>query len=185
MPTQDHRFITNPYPEPEKRGFWRRELPYLVILALTVGGAGYVGIMRQPIVLYWSLVALAITGICVVTGWRALPDGSARWRLIWTQLLHWAAFLIAMNMVFLPSMQSVLNAESTNLVVLFLLGLGTFVAGVHTASFRLCANGAAMALLVPGLAWLDQSALVISLILLVALAIGLAVLWHKYGPEAD
>lgn len=165
--------------------FLLREIPYLVILVLTVAGAGYVSLMRRPIVHYWDFVAVLIAVICVVVGWRRMTDNKERWHLVWTQVLHWGAFLIAMNMVFLPSMQSILNADSTSLVVLFTLALGTFVAGVHTSSVRLCANGAVMAALVPAIAWLDQSALILSLVALLLLGIGAAFLWHRFGRARD
>lgn len=162
-------------------GFWLRELPYLAILALTVIGAGYVSMMRQPIVHYWDFVAVFVAVVCVVTDWRALETGAARWRLIWTQVLHWGAFLIAMNMVFLPSVQAILNSDSTSLVVLFQLALGTFVAGVHTGSVRLCVNGAIMALIVPAIAWLDQSALMLTLIALTLFGAGAILIWRRVG----
>lgn len=101
---------------------------------------------RQPIVHYWDIIAVSIGSVCVVFCWRKIDDSKARWRLVWTQVVHWGTFLIAMNMVFLPSRQSILNADSTSLVVQFMLALGTFVAGVHTGSVRLCANETLMAL---------------------------------------
>ena len=52
-------------------------------------------------------------------------------RLIWTQALHWLAFLVAMNSGLLPNVQNMLNSDATGLAILLLLALGTFVAGVH------------------------------------------------------
>jgi hypothetical protein len=163
--------------------FWLRELPYLAILALTALGAGYVSMMRRPIVHYWDAVAVFIALVCVLAGWKH-TEGRQHWRLVWTQVLHWGAFLIAMNMVFLPSVQALLNSDSTSLLVLFQLALGTFVAGVHTASVRLCINGAVMALLVPAIAWLDQSALMLTLLALTAIAAAAILLWRRIGHSA-
>jgi len=86
--------------------------------------------------------------------------------------------------VFLPSMQAILNADATSLIVLFLLALGAFTSGVHTDSPLLCANGLLMALAVPAIAWLDQSALLITLILAVVVAAAAAVFWMRYR-DAD
>jgi hypothetical protein len=50
--------------------------------------------------------------------------------MIWTQALHWLAFLVAMNIVLLANVQLTLTATATGLTLLMLLALGTFVAGV-------------------------------------------------------
>lgn len=165
--------------------FWLRELPYLAILALSAAGAAYFSITQRPIVHYWDALAVFIAAVSIATGWPQAKDAGQRWRLVWTQLLHWAAFLVAMNMVFLPSVQSMLNTDSTSLFVLFQLALGTFVAGVHTASAKLCVNGAVMALIIPAVAWLDRSALTLTLIALVIIAAAVIILWRRVSRPAE
>ena len=160
---------------------WLRIAPYLAILVLSAGGAAYFSTTHQPIVHYWDGVAVFIAIVCIATGWRHAAAEGRTWHLVWTQVLHWLAFLIAMNIVFLPSVQSLLNANSTSLFVLFQLALGTFVAGVHTSSVKLCINGAVMALMVPAIAWLDQSALMLTLIALIVVAATVIVLWRRSG----
>lgn len=146
---------------------WLREAPYLVMLLLTLGGVGYSALSRSPLQHYWELVTLFNCGACIYEGWGR--DGQRRWRVVWTQLLHWGAFLVAMTLLFLPSVQAVANSDSTGLAILLLLALGTFVAGVHTASWRVGLNGVVLALCVPVVAWLDQSALIVTLAALVLL----------------
>ncbi len=162
---------------PPRPKFWARELPFLVIPFLTVSGVGYMSMTHKPIVGYWELVALFICGTCIFAGWHNGSENKARWRLVWTQLLHWGAFLAAMNLVFLPSVQAVADADSTSLIVLLLLALGTFIAGVHTASWRIGLNGVVMGACVPAAAWLDQSALFLSLGIILVLLVGAAALW--------
>ncbi|MEP9347908.1 hypothetical protein [Xanthobacter sp. KR7-225] len=164
-------------PQAAGAGFWLRELPYLAILLLTVGGVAYVSMERTPIVPFWELVAVASCATCIYSGWHDASDKDERWHLVWTQLLHWGAFLAAMNLVFLPSVQAVADADSTSLIVLLLLALGTFVAGVHTASWRMGLNGVVMGLCVPAVAWLDQSALFVALAALVIVAGGAGLMW--------
>jgi hypothetical protein len=67
--------------------------------------------------------------------------------MIWTQALHWVAFLVAMNIVLLANVQLTLTATATGLTLLMLLALGTFVAGVHV-SWQICVLGIVMGLLV-------------------------------------
>src|SRR5271166_1736563 len=111
---------------PESPGFWIRELPFLIILALTLGGVGYVSMTRRSLVGYWEFLALVIAAVSIASGWPHAKDSRARWRLIWTQALHWGAFLAAMNVVLLPSVQAIANADVTSLTILLLLALGTF-----------------------------------------------------------
>jgi hypothetical protein len=50
-----------------------------------------------------------------------------------------------------------LPAPATSLVLLTLLALGTFLAGVDFLSLRICFLGLVMALAVPAIAWLKQA----------------------------
>ncbi|MDE1569537.1 hypothetical protein [Aquabacter sediminis] len=149
---------------------WLREAPYIIMLLLTVGGVAYSALARSPLQHYWELVTLFNCAACIYEGWGR--EGQRRWRVVWTQLLHWGAFLVAMTLLFLPSVQAVANVNSTGLAILLLLALGTFVAGVHTASWRVGLNGVVLAACVPVVAWLDQSALVVTLGALVLLLAG-------------
>jgi hypothetical protein len=65
-----------------------------------------------------------------------------------------------------------------------LLALGTFTAGVQVLSWQVCLPGVIMALGVPAIAWIENSALLVTLI--VASLVGLAVVlwWHWRGPRA-
>ena len=73
-------------------------------------------------------------------------------RLIWTQALHWFAFLLVMTLMLLSEVQRILSAGATGLAILTLLALGTFTAGgiVHVVAALL---GLVMALGVPAMAW--------------------------------
>jgi hypothetical protein len=158
--------------------FWLRELPYAVVWILTVFGVGYTSIAKQALIAYWELLAVVIGILCVITGWRHAPDRHSRLRLILTQALHWLAILVAMNLILLPSVQTMLNVDATGLAILMLLALGTFIAGVHTFDWQVSLLGAAMALCVPGIAWIERSAFLVLLIVVAVVGIGLA-LWLR------
>ena len=127
---------------------------------------------------YWELLAPVIGLVCVGSGWSGASDRNARMRLIATQALHWAAFLLVMNMMLLPGVQAILNSNATGLAVLMLLALGTFTAGVHILSWQICLLGGIMALCVPAAAWIEASALIVALISMAALALGVVLWWH-------
>lgn len=168
-----------PVEAPAGPGFWVKELPYLIILVLTLCGVAFISMTNRSLVGYWEFMALFIAVVCVWEGWSHAHDGAARWRLIWTQALHWGAFLVAMNLVLLPSVQAIADTDTTSLTILLLLALGTFIAGVHTVSWRMSANGIIMALGVPAIAWLDQSALFFSLAAIVLIGLCIAFFWWR------
>ncbi len=173
-----------PAPSP-KAGFWLRESPYLVVLLLAVIGVAYTSFSKQPLVTYWEFLAILIGIACIITGWLRVDDSKARLRLVWTQALHWLAFLFAMNLVLLPSVQRMLNSEATGLTLLMLLALGTFISGVHISSWQICFIGFVMAISVPGIAWLDQSALIVALAALFIVAVVATVLWRRRSDRRE
>jgi hypothetical protein len=164
--------------------FWLRELPYVVVLILTLFGVAYASFSRQSIVGYWEFLTPVIGVLCVVTAWPHAPDRAARLRLVWTQALHWLAFLVAMNLLLLSGVASTLSADASGLVILTLLALGTFVAGVHIQAWQICVLGVIMALAVPAIAWIERSALLLLLVFVALAAIGAALWWGARGKRA-
>lgn len=158
---------------------WMRELPYAFVLSVVLAGIAYTSLTRRPIALYWELLVPVLAVICVVSGWHAAPDHKARTILVAKQVAHWLAFLVGMNLVFLPSVQNMLNADSTGLAILLLLALGTFIAGVHMPSWKMCALGLVMACFVPAIAWLEAATLIVLLCAIVVIAIGGAYWWFR------
>ena len=153
---------------------WLRELPFIVVLLLTVGGVAYTSFSRQPIVVYWEILAPLIGLTCIAIGWRG--DDEGRLRLVTTQVLHWIAFLLVMNLMLLDSVQRLFTANSTGIAVFTLLTLGTFTAGVHIFSWQICLLGLIMTLGIPTIASIENSALLV-FVIIAAVAGAAAVLW--------
>jgi hypothetical protein len=160
-------------------GFWLYELPFSLVLVLTVFGVAYTTFSRQPIKAYWELLVPFIVVVCIGAGWQNASDAAARWRLVVTQALHWLAFLIVINMMLLPTVQRNFSANATGLAIFTLVSLGTFTAGVHLLSWQVCLLGLIMALGIPALAWVENSALFFLLIAAGVFGI-LAVLWWHW-----
>jgi hypothetical protein len=137
--------------------FLWQQLPYVVALALAIGGVAYTNASQQPLVGYWEFLALAIGVVCVINKWPELDGKDARWRLVWTQALHWIAVLVTMNVILVTRVQQLLPTPATSLVLLTLLALGTFLAGVSLLSPQIAFLGLAMVLAVPAISWLKQS----------------------------
>jgi len=81
---------------------------------------------------------------------------------------------------------TVLPAPAISLVLLTLLALGTFLAGVHFLSLRISFLALALALAVPAIAWFTKSALFLVLAAIFVIGLGLA-LWPRltYKRAAD
>src|SRR5262245_63393239 len=124
-------------PSKPRASLWVRELPFTVVLILTILGVAYTSFSKQPIIGYWEILAPIIGVMCVVYGWPGADDRAARVRLIVTQALHWLAFLVVMNLMLLSSVQRLLSADATGIAIFTLLALGTFTAAVHVLSWTL------------------------------------------------
>jgi hypothetical protein len=164
--------------------FWIRELPFSLVLVLTIGGVAYTSFSKHPILVYWEILAPIIALVCIWYGWSDAHDNAARLRLIGTQVLHWLAFILLMNIVFLTNVQRIFTAGSTGLAIFTLLALGTFTAGVHILSWQVCLLGLIMAFGIPAIAWIENSALLLILIAAVVVGIGAVVWWHFHQRRA-
>ena len=158
--------------------FWIRELPFTLVLILTIAGVAYTSFSKAPIVGYWEILAPVIALVCIGAGWQETGDKKGRLRLITTQALHWIAFLLVMNLMLLSSVQRVFTAQTTALAIFTLLALGTFTAGVHVLSWQVCLLGVIMALGIPAIAWIENSALLVVLIVAALAALAAVFWWH-------
>lgn len=162
--------------------FLWQQLPYIVALMLAIAGVAYTNVSHQPLVGYWEFLALAIGVVCVLTKWPEMDGKEAHLRLIWTQALHWVAVLVTMNIILVPGVQQLLPTPATSLVLLTLLALGTFLAGVSLLSVQIAFLGLAMGITVPAISWLQQS--IIFFLLGAVLLIGLGLTFWLRRPAA-
>ena len=161
---------------------WRRHLPYLLVLALALAGVAYSNMAQKPLAGYWELLALISGGVCIFTEWDKIEGKQARVRLVWTQAVHWIAVLVAMNIMLLAGVQQLLPAPATSLVLLMLLALGSFLAGLNLASLELCFLGLVLALAVPAVSWVKQSMLFV--ILAGAFVVGIGMTFWSSRKES-
>jgi hypothetical protein len=158
--------------------FWIRELPFTLVLILTIAGVAYTSFSKQPIAGYWELLAPIIALVCIAAGWHEAADKTGRLRLVVTQALHWIAFLMVMNILLLSSVQRIFTAQTTALAIFTLLALGTFTAGIQVLSWQVCLLGVIMALGIPAIAWIENSALLAVLIVAAVVAVVAVSWWH-------
>jgi len=158
------------------RGFLLAEWPYLSMLVLALLGVAYTSVSHTRT--YWIALAPFIGLICVFTRWGEAATREARWRLVLTQILHWAAVLLAMMLMPLANVTELTGGNLGALSALTLVALGTFLAGLHILSWRIGLVGIILGVSVPAIALLQQSALLIMLILVVLAAVIAPFLWH-------
>jgi hypothetical protein len=161
--------------------FLLRELPYVVALALALVGVAYTNFSGHQLTGFWEFMAVAMGLVCVLTAWPKAHDRNARLKLVGTQAAHWATILVTMYLILLPTFQQLLPVPATGMVLLMVLALGAFLAGINLLSLRICFLGVAMALSVPAIAWLKQASLLLLLIgvAIVGLVIVFWPIWRK------
>lgn len=135
------------------------DMPYIVMLSMAVFGIGFITFTGQPAPLYWEILTPVYCGICIYVGWRHADSREKRVELVWTQILHWFAVLLAMWFVHLDLVRDVVNNNATGLNLMTILALATFLAGVHAKAWEISLVGVALALCVPAMAFVQQSAL--------------------------
>ncbi len=157
--------------EVEKRSWiWTSlsdNFPFVAIIVLGLVGISWTSLSSTPSANYWVVVTPIIAAICIFAGWRHTERGD-RIAMGVTQVLQWAAVLIAMYLLTVSDVQRSLNANALGLMILTLLGLGVFSSGLNLRAWKLCVTGAFLAVSVPAVAWLQDAAL---LLLLVGLAL--------------
>ena len=152
-----------------------REFPYILLLVLAVVGIAYTSVSPDSSAAYWKVLAPVFAVVCIVSQWpRVAAGGGAKTRLIVIQLVHWGAFLLTILLVFLPGVQTTVTSVLSAQIILYLLALSTFLAGLHNVSWQLMAVGVLMALSVPAIAYLERSVLlgvvIVAAVLLVIVA---------------
>lgn len=137
------------------------DLPYIIMLSMAVLGIGLVTFTGEPSGFYWELLTPVYCALCIHVGWRHAETRQEKIKLIWTQILHWLAFLAAMWLIYSPTMRSLVDVNATGLNLMTLLALATFVAGVHAEAWQICIVGLILALFVPAMAIVQRTSLFI------------------------
>lgn len=156
-----------------------RHWPYFAMLALVLFGVAYTSVMRREMTIYWIVLAPFFGLISIAGGWRDAETAEERFRLIRTQALHWGGVLAAMYLVFIGDVRQIMSSDASALIVLTVLALGCFTAGVHTGDWRMSLVGVLLGLAVPAIAWLELSTLLILLIVVVVIAIAALVYFRE------
>jgi uncharacterized membrane protein len=88
-------------------------------------------------------------------------------------------------MFYLPQVQDVMNNNAAGITLVAILALATVLAGIHAAAWQICVVGVILAIAVPIIAWIHQSALMttVGLIGVIFVAFVGASLWSFVGAS--
>lgn len=113
----------------------------ILLVLLVILGIGITD--YSPLSSHWYWLAMvAATGIaCIVMEWsRARENGLSVATIIKKEALRWFGVLLAVQLVYFLFHAGRLDSENTGLVILLILALATFLAGLRLG-WRLCILG--------------------------------------------
>jgi hypothetical protein len=162
------------------------DLPYIVMLLAAFVGIGMATFTGQLTPLYWEILAPLYGVICVYMGWRQVEGRDARIKLVWTQAAHWLTVLLAMYVIYLPRVRDVMNDNAAGITLMTILAMATVLAGIHTQAWQICGVGVVLAIGVPMVAWIQQSALMMTvsvIVLVFAVFVGASLWWTTHTEK--
>ena len=113
----------------------------ILLVLLSIVGIGITDF--SPLLSHWYWLAMVVViGIaCIVMDWsRARKKGLNATTIVKKEVFIWLSVLVAVNLVYFLFHSGRLDSENTGLVILLILALATFLAGLRQ-DWRLCLLG--------------------------------------------
>ncbi len=147
------------------------EIVFIALVLLSVIGVGITDFTRQYSPWYWYAMVPVFAIGCLIIEWtRARHSEMSILRILRTQFFIWVGLLAAVSVVYILLFTGRLNYENTGLVMLLLVSMTTYFAGV-VLDYRLCLLGIALASTLLVMAFLEQYMWVVLIVGLIAAAI--------------
>lgn len=153
---------------------------YLLMVVWAVGGLAYTDIYPDNSIPFWQVTTVAFGIIAIIRVYH--EGGPGRHVLALKQVAHWGAFLVAMILLHIHFVTDLVSGDLLGIAMMTLLALATFLDGVYV-DWRFCIVGAVMGCGVVLLAMVDDAALSLVLVGLVAVA-ALYLLRHLHFRRA-
>jgi len=167
-----------------KRLFGTYEIIIMVLILLSIIGIGITDYSPEYSHHYWFAMVPVFAGACLILEWSRARGKGQKWTtIVKTQLLLWLGLLLAVRLLFLLQHTRGLDNENTGLIILLLLALTTFFAGVNLG-WRLLIVGIFLGVALIGAAYLEEFAWMFLIIAVVVVAIFL-LLKHYAGNRLD
>jgi hypothetical protein len=154
-----------------KRLFGLYEIILIVLILLAIIGIGITDFSPADSHLYWFAMVPVFAGACLILEWSRARGKGQKWTtIVRSQLLLWLGLLLAVRLVYLLLHTGRLDNENTGLIILLLLALTTFFAGIHLG-WRLFIVGIFLGLALIGATYLEEFVWIFLFIAIVVVAI--------------
>jgi len=154
-----------------KRLFGIYEIILSVLILLSIIGIGITDFSPEDSHRYWFAMVPVFAGACLILEWSRARGKGQKWTtIVRTQLLLWLGLLLAVRLTYLLLQTGRLDNENTGLVILLLLALTTFFAGIHLG-WRLFIVGIFLGVALIGAAYLEEFVWMFLILAIVVVAI--------------
>jgi uncharacterized membrane protein HdeD (DUF308 family) len=154
-----------------KRLFGLYESILIMLILLAIIGIGITDFSPAESHRYWFAMVPVFAGACLILEWSRARGKGQKWTTILrTQVLLWLGLLLAVRLAYLLLHTGRLDNENTGLIILLLLALTTFFAGIHLG-WRLFIVGIFLGLALIGATYLEEFVWIFLFIALVVVAI--------------
>ena len=170
-----------------KKGWQHRflgiyEIVIVGLIGLSIVGVGITDFSPADSYKYWVAMVPIFCGACLILEWSRTRGKGTKWStMLRTQVLHWIGLLVAVRLVFEMLHKGRLDNENTGLVILLLLALSTFIAGLHLG-WRLCLVGGFLGAALVAATYLEEYVWILLLIGLAVLVL-VFLLKHVAGSQ--
>lgn len=159
----------------DKDSFLGNNWPYITMLGLGLIGVALTSVAPVTMIVFWEVL---VPVFAIITFFVRRNPSEPIATAVFRDVLHWGSVFIAMRLLMMPSVSQMLNLDGIALMLLTILALGTFNAGIQAWSWRLGLVGAFLGVSVPLFAWLERSSLLVSLVVIGAATLA-ALIWVK------
>lgn len=160
-------------------------IPYVVLYAVAVGLVAMTSHNAAGTSIYWQMFIGLIALVSIVAGWRfASEPGSSVGLYMLKQVLHWGALVLVIRLLYTHNLQDFLNDNQDGFVTVYMIALTAILSGIYM-DWRMALFGIFLLLSGVGMAWIDNNAMLISVIAAAA-ALGVVVtllIRHRGKPE--
>ena len=157
----------------------------ILLVLLAIVGIGITDF--SPLLSHWYWLAMVvITGIaCLVMEWsRARKKGLSATTIVKKEVFIWLSVLVAINLVYFLFHSGRLDSENTGLVILLILALATFLAGLRL-DWRLCLLGGLLGGALILATYLEEFLWIVLMVVLAAAAGIYLLARYKSAPEVE
>ncbi|MDX2472449.1 MAG: hypothetical protein QNL91_01970 [Candidatus Krumholzibacteria bacterium] len=157
----------------------------ILLAVLAIVGIGITDFSPTLSHWYWLAMVVVVGIACVVMEWsRARKKGHGVAAILKNETLNWLSVLIAVNLVYFLFHSGRLDDENTGLVILLILALATFLAGLRLG-WRLCILGTFLGGVLILATYLEEFLWIVLMVVLAAAAAIYFMARHKSAPEDE